>query len=275
MKNIFLLFSLLNIISSQLIYSQQSKIELLLKSKFENFEYEKVITISDSLLKFSGNLTREDSIKIFYYRAISAFHIWDINLSEESFKVLLKLDKNFQPDSSEVSPKIISFFNQIRKREIEEIQSISLQQNLLFQDQNSKVEELRKNFSLYREAILKNLVYPGWGNFVINQKTKAYIFTSSFSISLISSVYFYFLTEKKEREYLNEINPDKISEKYSPYNMAYKLRNISLISLGLIYIYSQFDLLTETFPLSLNNLSRIDLEQKNNSINLSIYFPIK
>lgn len=275
MKNIFLLFSLLNIISSQLIYSQQSKIELLLKSKFENFEYEKVITISDSLLKFSSNLTREDSIKIFYYRAISAFHIWDINLSEESFKVLLKLDKNFQPDSNEVSPKIISFYNQIRKREIEEIQSISLQQNLLFQDQNSKIEGLRKNLTLYREAIWKNLVYPGWGNFIIDQKTKAYIFTSSFSISLISSVYFYFLTEKREREYLNEINPDQISEKYSSYNMAYKLRNISLISLGLIYIYSQFDLLTEAFPLSLNNLSRIYLEHKNNSINLSIYFPIK
>ncbi len=275
MKKIFLLFSLLNIISSQLIYSQQSKIESLLKSKFENFEYEKVITISDSLLKFRSDLIKDDSIKIFYYKAISAFHIWDINLSEESFKVLIKLDKNFQLDSNEVSPKIISFFNQIRKRESEEIKGNSLQQNFLFQDQNSKIEELRKNLSLYREAIWKNVVYPGWGNFVIEQKTKGYIFTSSFSISLISSAYFYFLTEKREREYLNEINPDKISEKYSSYNTAYKLRNISLITLGLIYIYSQFDLLTETFPLSLNNLSRIDLEHKNNTINLSIYLPIK
>lgn len=275
MKKIFLLFSLLNIISSQLIYSQQSKIESLLKSKFENFEYEKVITISDSLLKFRSDLIKDDSIKIFYYKAISAFHIWDINLSEESFKVLIKLDKNFQLDSNEVSPKIISFFNQIRKRESEEIKGNSLQQNFLFQDQNSKIEELRKNLSLYREAIWKNVVYPGWGNFVIEQKTKGYIFASSFSISLISSAYFYFLTEKREREYLNEINLDKISEKYSSYNTAYKLRNISLITLGLIYIYSQFDLLTETFPLSLNNLSRIDLEHKNNTINLSIYLPIK
>ncbi len=120
MKITLSLITFLLVISNQIVLSQSKKnISDLLKSKFENFEYESVLSITDSILKSNSDLAKNDSIQIFYYRSLSAFHIWDINLSEDNFKTLLKLDKNFILDSTEVSPKIVNFFNQIKKRESE------------------------------------------------------------------------------------------------------------------------------------------------------------
>jgi len=261
MKKLFFSILLLFLNSYPMIFSQtQEPIGNFLKSQFENFQYEEIISFSDSILKSNSKISRDDSIQIFYYRSIAAFHIWDIALSEESFKTLLQLDKDFKLDSTEVSPKIISFFNQIRKKEIES--QVHSEQNQNFKSLNNSLnEDLRKNFTLYREAIWKNLIFPGWGNLVMKERGKGYLILSSFSISLISSVYFYLDTNSKEEAYLNEVNVDKILERYKSYNTSYKIRNISLITLGLIYIYSQFDI-----------ISRNTISENNSIPNLSFRF---
>lgn len=275
MKITLSLITFLLVISNQIVLSQSKKnISDLLKSKFENFEYESVLSITDSILKSNSDLAKNDSIQIFYYRSLSAFHIWDINLSEDNFKTLLKLDKNFILDSTEVSPKIVNFFNQIKKRESEN--SIQLNNKEKENDLTTSFQEIyKKKYSDYREALWKNFLIPGWGNLSLKEKTKGYIITSSFSISLISSMYFYFNTKAKEKEYLNEVTPEKIAEKYNSYNSSYKIRNLSFIALGLIYIYSQIDLLTRN-PFQENIIiSNLNVGSLQNQIQFTLTFPIK
>ena len=71
-------------------------------------------------------------------------------------------------------------------------------------------------------------------------------FTSSFEYSpatLVSGIYYIFLTSKRENDYLNETREIEIERKYNAYNSAYKRRNILLVLYGVIWIYSQYDLL--------------------------------
>lgn len=275
MKHIQIIVSILLLFSTQKVFSQtQTNIGDRLKSKFENFEYENVIKITDSLLKSDSKLSKNDSIQIFYYRSISAFHLWDINSSEDNFKILLSLDKNFILDSTEVSPKIVNFFNQIKKKELEK--SIQKIENKTETNQISSIQEFyQKNFSNYKGAIWRNLIFPGWGNLFLKENTKGYILTLSFTLSFISSVYFYFDTNSKEKEYLAEVIPEKISEKYNAYNSSYKLRNFSLISLGLIYLYSQFDLLSRN-PFQENSISnKLSLGIFQNKIQAQLNLPLR
>ncbi|MCX8056482.1 MAG: hypothetical protein N3F03_02590 [Ignavibacteria bacterium] len=267
MKKI-LSITFLSLLLCQILYSQQqNRIGETLKSHFENFEYDKVIAIGDSLLIYNANLSKEDSIQIFYYKAISAFHMWDINLSEENFRNLLKLDQNFKLDSSTVSPKIISFFNQLKKRELEEVSKSKNQYEINNQKENTKKENSFNNFSIYKESIWKNLLIPGWGNFVLNQKSKGYLFTISYSLSLISTIYFSYITAKKENEYLNETIPERITEKYKSYNTYYKLKNISIGALSLVYLYSQIDFFSN---LNSNALPQITFDYNFKSVNFSL-----
>lgn len=262
------------IFSSSLFSQTQNKIGDFLKSKFENFEYEQVIASADSILNWNSNLTREDSIQIFYFKAISSFHLWDINQSEENFRLLIALDRNFELDSNEVSPKIISFFNQIKKKE-DEIEIRKSQLNTENSSQvNPNLDRLQKNIVIYRESILKNLLLPGWGYIKTGEKTKGYLLASSFSLSIISSVFFSYLTSEREKEYLSEVIPERITEKYSSYNTAYKLRNISFLTLGLIYLYAQIDFLVNHPIFQFSAPSEINFNAKTNSINLKFKFPL-
>lgn len=262
----FILFLLL---SNSLFSQTQNRIGEFLKSKFENFEYEQVISSADSILRWSSNLTHQDSIQIFYFKAISYFNLWDINLSEENFRLLIKLDKNFELDSTEVSPKIIALFNQIKKKEDEIRKNKSLPDDESLVQSKSILQTSKSNFMIYKESIWKNLLLPGWGHLNLGEKTKGYFFISSFSISLISSISFSYLTAYREKEYLNEVIPEKIPEKYSAYNNVYKLRNFSLVTLGLIYLYSQLDFLLNSPS---DFFSELYFNPTTNSFNFKIKF---
>ncbi len=265
---IFLLF--IKIVFAQSI----SDIKKILKSKFENFDYIGVIITADSLFKLKNNLTKDDSLSIFYYKALSAFHLWDINLSEESFRKILTFDINFSLDSNEVSPKIISFFNQIKKRELERLNnqnSIELEKNYSEKFSERKLEE---RLSKYRQSVLRNLIYPGWGYFGLNEKRKGIVISSLFTLSLLSGLYFSYDTYIKEKTYLNETNPQLISQRYKSYNTVYKVRNITLLTLATIYIYSQIDILNYKSNKLLNQAVTIKPEFFNGHSELRLEFII-
>lgn len=222
----------------------QISYEFLLRQKFEEFDYHSVINISDSILTVDKKLTRSDSITILYYKALSLFHIWDIKNCELTFERILSIDQNFQLDTINVSPKIVSYFNEIKNRYI----SYKINER---KDQSKNIdtllilerEKLVNRFIIYQNAIKRNLILPGSGNLYLNNKGKGYFTIGLYSASLLSSFYFYFDTKTKEKDYLNELNPDLIQSKYSRYNTSYKLRNISLLTSFLIYLYSQVDIL--------------------------------
>ena len=273
------LITLFIFISLPTIFSQvHSKYELILRQKFEEFDYTSVIKLADSILTNEQNLNRNDSLSVLYYKAISSFSIWDIKTSEQAFKNILILDENFVLDTITVSPKIVSYFNDLKTKYL--IEKKNEKQNSSFALDSILVSERIKystEFLSYKKALWRNLVLPGWGSIYLNKKTKGYLFASAFTLSLISTIYLINDSNKKENDYLSEINPDLIPSKYSKYNSSYKLKNFSIALMALIYIYSQIDFLfidesTNSFGV-LNSL-KISEDLKSN-IKASISLPIK
>lgn len=271
---IFLVFEF-----STLAFSQtSSSFETVLKQKFENFDYNSVISLADSILKNEKKLSHEDSLVILYYKAISSFTIWDIKTSEQSFKMILTLDKNFTLDSINVSPKIISYFNDLKSKFVNENRT-EKQNNSLNIDSLLSLERRKysSEFASYRQALWRNLILPGWGDIYLNNNFKGYLFSGTFTLSFISSVYYIFDAKKKENDYLSEINPDLILEKYSKYNSSYKLKNIFIALTLFVYIYSQVDfLISKNYNIQSNNYPTLSISEDSYST-IKVYFslPIK
>jgi len=267
-KKFHFFISIILITASSLYTQTPSNYEFLLKQKFEEFDYNSVIRLADSILVNTKNLSRTDSLSILYYKALASFNLWDIKTSEQSFKSILSLDENFSLDTINVSPKIVVFFNDLKTKLIIDKQN-QKQFSTISVDSILIKERIKYSFQLqnYKQALWRNLILPGWGNIHLKKEPRGYIFATVYSLSLISSAYFIFDTNKKEKDYLSEINPELISSKYSNYNNSYKLRNISLALTAFIYIYSQIDfLLFDTSEIKINDISRfsISIDPKSN-----------
>ena len=94
-----------------------------------------------------------------------------------------------------------------------------------------------------KNAIARSLIVPGLGQLYLDVNFKSVFLTVLGSASLAASIYYFIQTDKKEKAYLIETNPDMIESRYADYNDAYRYRNISLISFGVVWLYSQLDLL--------------------------------
>ncbi len=229
------------IIILQFSFAQtQSQIESRVRSSFENFSYDEVIRLVDSVLNSSITTEKFDTVTFLTYKAISAFHLWDTLLCKETFLKILKIKNNYTLDSSLASPKIVSFFMNIKDQKLKDLKQKSEMIKNQNQDENKSLT-FQVSLSKIKNAQLRNFIFPGWGNFYIGNKTKGIVLSSLFASSFISSLYFIYDTNVKEKDYLNETDINLIPKKYDKYNSSYKLRNISLVLLGLTYLYSQID----------------------------------
>ncbi len=277
LNKFFLIITLIQIFFIPLYSQIQSRYETLLKQKYDEFNYKAVISLSDSILSEQKDLSKNDSLIILYYKAISSFNLWDIITSEKAFESILKIDENFSLDSINVSPKIVSYFSDL-KTKFETKKRKEKQNSSIKIDSILSIERLKYSLELqnYREAFWRNLILPGWGNIYLGKNLKGYLLAGAFTGSLFSSIYFIYNSNKKEKDYLSEINPELISEKYSSYNSAYKLKNLSLVLTAIIYIYSQFDfLLIDNLKLNQEFLNNVSFPQNSRSnLNLKATFSI-
>lgn len=236
--NYILVISLLLIINS---FSQDSASSIdSLNRMFNSFEYMKVISFSGKLL-LKKDLEEKEKTEILKMKAISHYSLWDEQAAELSFIELLKLNRDYELDSRETSPKIVTFFNNIKDIYLFELYKEIARSDSL---KGLQKEEPPKSVVIIREQnydYLKSMILPGWGQISSGETTKGWIFSALSTSALISSVYFITLTNKKEKEYLSEINRDLIESRYKEYNSSYKMRNISLVVYAALWVYLQLD----------------------------------
>ncbi|MHC1739377.1 MAG: hypothetical protein AB9882_15325 [Ignavibacteriaceae bacterium] len=211
-----------------------------LKKMFNSFEYMKVISYSGKLL-LTKDLDEKEKTEILKMKAISHYSLWDEQAAELSFIELLKLNRDYELDSRETSPKIVTFFNNIKDLYLFELYKEIARSDSL---KGLQKEEPPKSVVIIHDRnfdYLKSMILPGWGQISSGETTKGWIFSALSSAALISSVYFIIDSNNKENNYLGEINRDLIESRYSEYNSSYKLRNISLALYAALWVYSQLD----------------------------------
>ena len=108
----FIVFSVILTVSIYALFISDSEFENLQKH-YKNCEYEKSILLADEIIKNPkyGKTEKTESYKI---KAISEFSTQRYLDSQITFTELLHFNDNISLSTKEISPKIISFFSEIR-----------------------------------------------------------------------------------------------------------------------------------------------------------------
>ncbi|MHB8578875.1 MAG: hypothetical protein ACYDA4_03320 [Ignavibacteriaceae bacterium] len=229
----------------QLLFAQQNSAFISsLKSKFESFEYNQAISYADSLLAHKNIFSSEEQVQIYLVKGVSQFSLSDNEGAKDSFNNILKINPDYKLDSTNVSPKIISFFNSV-KSDFEKENSFKNESERIKTDTVyiPKIINKIESADNIKQAFLRSVIVPGLGHFYLKNNTKGWIFTSLSAITIASSIYFIIDSNNKEKNYLNETNPGLIQQKYVTYNSSYKMKTISIISFAAVWIYTQIDIL--------------------------------
>jgi len=230
-------------------FSQQvnDSINVIIES-FKNFEYAEVIRLSEDLLKTNEGLGNNQLIEIYNMKGVAHYSFGEDSDARKSFLEILKIDTSYTPDRNKTSPKIITFYNQVKKEylknlprnEIEEKPIQTMKVDTVFIPRVVKDVESENKL---KNSLIRSLILPGVGHLYNGANTKGWVLISLSAVSLTSIIYFIVDSNKKEEEYLQERERDLIEDKYDSYNLSNKMKNISIGSFAVIWLYSQFDLL--------------------------------
>ena len=235
MKKTLILFFLLIIISRA--FAQESTIDKV-KSEYNSFQYENMIRSSDELLT-KGNLSDSLKVEIYVMRAVAFYSLGNDASTRSSFESILHIRRNFIPDPAQISPKLISIFNEVKT---DFIKNNPEPVSLVDSTTHSQPVKLFSGDDT-KNLILENLGLPGIAQYQLGRNPKGIILTAASAINLGALIYYLIDTKNKENDYLNQTDKALISQKYDLYNKSYKIRNTLIISYALIWIYSQVDLL--------------------------------
>ena len=231
------LFIIILLIGASYTFAQEVSYQKV-KQMYEIFEYENVIKLSDQLI-LQGGISDSLMIDIYIMRANTFFLKEDDVATRKSFENILMIKKNYTPDPSNVSPKLISIFNEVKTEYLFNHPEVKQPQDSTQTRQEIKIIDP----STMKSAIVQNLFLPGLGQLYIGDNTKGWLTTSISTLSLGAMIYSVLNTKKNEDAYLNETDKLLIRQRYDDYNKSYKTRNILIISYVAIWLYSQIDLL--------------------------------
>lgn len=208
------------------------------KQLYEKFDNENVIKVSDQLLQ-QGGLSDSLTIDVHLMRANIFYQNGDELSIKKSFENILIIKKNYTPDQSNISPKLIAIFNEVKTEYLRNHPDEKQPQD------STQIKQEIKSIDPYvmKSAVAQNILLPGLGQFYIGNNTKGWFTTSVSTLSLGIMIYSILNTNTKEDAYLKETDKLLIQQKYDDYNKSYKFRNVMIISYAVVWLYSQIDLL--------------------------------
>ena len=238
MRRLFTLIYIL--IVTQSAFAQVNSIEELTK-KYTSFEYRDVVQLANNMIE-SNEYSSNELVQIYELKGMALYSLGDESNSRIALENLLKIDPTYSMDPNRISPKIISFFNEIKVTRQNELD----QERPILDSLRIIKQEMAISQNNYRTAIVKNLVFPGWGHFDMGNLTKGVIYSILQASSLASSIAYILKTNDARSAYQNETDKALIQTKYDEYNSAYKTRNLLLFLTAAVWAASQIDLLIFT-----------------------------
>ena len=230
---IFLLSSYLFALQNQAIAAQQDEIE----QKFRAFDYDAVIQLATEALEHAADYPQETLFQIYEMKAVAHYSKMEMTEALHCFVDILNIDPAHELDPMKYSPKIVGFYNELKKN-INKPSEQTTQQDEAKPD-TVFIHQMDNSFKKY---FYPSLIAPGSGQWLSGKKQKGIFLTAASTGLLASSIYFTLDCSQKEKDYLNATIQDDIDEKYSIYNSSYKTRNALWAAYTLVWVYSQVDL---------------------------------
>jgi len=227
------------------------------KVLYEALEFDKAIQSGQNLLKSGQKFAREELATVHQYMALSFYNTGKIDSARSHFLTLLSIQPNFEPDPINVSPKIISFFQQLKNETATRPadHAIGYTKYVFLQD-------------LRPAATFRSAVLPGWGQFYKHQSTRGYIIGGVFIASLMATGISLYLEKDNHNKYLDSTTPASIEANYDTYNNWFKKRKVFTITTMSVWAFAILDALWAPYP-------HPALSVGNDEISLSIQLPLR
>lgn len=224
-----------------------------IKNEYKTFNYVEVIRRSNDILLKKNHVPQTLIKDVYLLKGSSHYALREDTLAKFSFIEILRIDSTYSPDSVSTSPKIIRFFSEVKNAFISKLETGAIE------SVPDSLEMIKRYDELYdlrldqlKNSLYRSFIFPGLGHLYVNDKTGWYLLSAG-TIALASSVYFIIDSDNKRYAYMNENDPDEMNSKYNDYNLSYKLRNISLIAYGAIWLFSQIDLISSIENIRIND----------------------
>jgi hypothetical protein len=230
MKRVFIFLTILAFFAISVYAQTPDSLMHQAKLSYQSFEFESAIHLSQTALPLTQNkATYLDFLSLI---GISYYNLWKDDSSKVYFTKIFEADSTYRLDSSNVSPKIVSFFNeqlnlyQLKKKSASIVfrKPAEVLPGTEIQSTLAALQEPQIN----KMAFLHSTLFPGLGQFTQGSNTKGWAFVSAGFVSLASSIYFIIDTNVKAKKYHSANAQSEIDKAYSEYNTAYQLRNVSV-----------------------------------------------
>ncbi len=202
-----------------------------LEKDFKTFKYKKVMQKGRFLLA-DAYASKADSLIIFQYMLSSAYALNDTAQAKTIILEILKDQPDFSLNPKETSPKIVEFFNIIKRKHVKQPTPLSA---------ISVVQKPQTRETLHPALLAGSILIPGSAHYFRGYRTKGLIYSGISAVFISSAVYFTFKTSADRESYLSASNNADYNKLYNTYNSSFKKRNLSFIGWGLWSLYCLYD----------------------------------
>lgn len=148
------------------------------------------------------------------------------------FEEALSLNADLKLDPLFVSPKIVEFFENVKRE-------WALHQN------EQKPQPGTVRYIVLQDprpsAAIRSMVLPGWGQMYKGQTRRGLIFSSLWGVGVLGTVLAHIARNNAEDDYLAETDPTKIDSRFSTFNNYHKLRNSFFVFSVGVWLVSYLD----------------------------------
>jgi tetratricopeptide (TPR) repeat protein len=252
------IFFFLAFFCQQPFYAQLSTYNAVqVKVLYEALEFDKAIQSGQNLLKSNHQFNRDELSTIHQFMALSFYNMGKIDSARVHFLSLLSIQPDFELDPVSVSPKIISFFEQLKNGS----QSATTEPAIGY-TKYVFLEDLRP------KATLRSALLPGWGQIYKYQKKKGYFIGGAFIASLGATGVSLYFEKDNHNKYLDSTTPAAIKKNYNTYNNWFKRRKLFTIATVSIWAIGILDALWAPYL-------DTKVSVRNEDITLSINVPLR
>ncbi len=243
------------------------------KGYYNSGEYEEAIKELEDALQFLKQLKQVDQVEAYKYLAFSYVAFGDNVKAKEQFKKAIALNPQLELDPASVSPKIIKVFEEARS---EMGTSPAPPVKPPISPVKPPSEPPVRSVSKFH-ATMRSCFVPGWGQMYKGHKAKGTFIMISSGTALGLGIVAAVITEKKHEDYLNAEpwDYDALDRTWKAYNRWHNITGLCFLTLGCVYAYNMFDVLTSrpvTAWSRLDDKSGIGVALEPNAIRIGYQF---
>ena len=181
------------------------------------------------------DLRLDQRVELHTILALIAFTRNELDEARRHFGLALDLDPGLALDPLLVSPKIVDFFDEVKRDRAPRAGSTAGEAGLRY----VVVRDARP------EAVLRSMLLPGWGQLYTGDRTKGWVLAGLWGAAATSGTYAHLRWVDARRAYLDEQDLDRIDPRHATSDAWFKARNNLALAAAGVWLVSYVDALLD------------------------------